>query len=351
MRKKTILLVSAILYSSFSLWAQVGGTSAYASLNLTLTPRSAALGSKVVTLDEADHGIALFNPAQLSAELDNQLTLSYVSFFADIQYAFVNYSWHYDGIGTFGVGLQQVDYGSFIDADQTGLITGSFKGSDMAFYLSYARSINNLFSVGVNLKSLYSHLEQYTSFGMVLDVGASYKSRDSLFSAAIVARNIGSMIKPYTPHTWEPMPFEILVGASQKLKHAPFRFVATFQQLQTTELFYKRKSTTSSLFGDDEANKSSLVSDIGNEILSHLIIGVEFVPIKNFYIRGGYNFQRRNEMKVLERVSTVGISWGVGVKIKRFYINYSRATYHLAGGSNHFSIGTNINDFFIKKNL
>ncbi len=351
MIKRVFIILTVILASLINLYAQVGGVNTYGFLNLTITPRSAALGSKVVALDEPDQGVALFNPANLSSQLHNQLSLSYVSYYADIKYAFVTYSRHLDGIGTFGIGLQHVGYGDFIEADVAGQITGSFTGYDMAFHLSYSRSIDSLFTVGVNIKPIYSHLEQYTSYGIAADFGVAYHSRDGLSAAGIVARNVGTMLKPYTPDTWESLPFELLVGASQKLKHAPFRLVGTFQQIQTTSLFYQREDKSNSLFDDGQSSKPTLINRVGNEIVSHLILGVEFVPIKNFYIRGGYNFQRRNEMKIEERASTVGFSWGLGVKINKFFINYSRATYHLAGGSNHFSISTDLDDFFRKKNL
>lgn len=82
-----------------------------------------------------------------------------------------------------------------------------------------------------------------------------------------------------------------------------------------------------------------------------MILGVEFVPVRNFYLRGGYNYQRRNELKIEERTSMVGFSWGIGVKINKYHISYGRATYHLAGASNHFSVSTNLDDFFHKSNL
>ena len=156
---------------------------------------------------------------------------------------------------------------------------------------------------------------------------------------------------PYTPETWESLPFELLIGASQKLRHAPFRFVGTYQQLQTTNLYYSRPRQTITFFGEDEQESISAFERVGKELVSHLIIGVEFIPVKNFYLRGGYNFQRRNELKIEERASTVGFSWGIGIKINKFHINYSRATYHLVGASSHFSVSTDLDDFFVKKNL
>ena len=346
----------AILSLVFICWfssviAQVGGQGVYTFLNLPITSRSAALGSKVVALEEADPGVVLTNPAHLTHALNNQLALSYVGYFADIRYGFVSYYRHVDRVGSFGFAIQHVNYGDFTEADASGQITGSFSGSDMVVNLIYSRTFDSLITVGVNVKPIYSHLEIYRSFGICADIGISYLSREHLFSAGLVARNIGSMIKPYTSETWEPLPFELVAGFSQKLKHAPFRFVATFQQLQTGQLYYSRASSTTSFYDVDEQEKQPFIIRYGQEVVSHLILGVEFVPVKNFYLRGGYNFQRRNELKVEQRVSTVGFSWGIGIKLQKFHISYSRATYHLTGASNHFSISTDLDDFFHKTNL
>ncbi len=329
---------------------QVGGQGVYGFLNLPITPRSAALGSKVVALDEADPGIVNTNPAHLSDALHNNLSLSYVSYFADIKYGFVSYFKNIEGVGNVGLSLQHVSYGDFIEADATGAITGKFTGYDMLINLIYSYTFDSLFTVGVNVKPIYSHLERYNSFGICADIGISYTNSEQLFSVGVVARNIGTMLKPYTPNTRENLPFELVAGFSQKLRHAPFRFVGTLQQIQTSKLYYSRPSNTSTIFDGEQQSSPSLMERFGSELISHLILGVEFVPITNFYLRGGYNFQRRNELKVEQRLSTVGFSWGVGIKLNKFHINYSRATYHLAGASNHFSISTNLDEFFVRQN-
>ena len=51
------------------------------------------------------------------------------------------------------------------------------------------------------------------------------------------------------------------------------------------------------------------------------------------------------DMVYEEKTSVVGFSWGFGVKINRFKIAYGSTGYHLNGGSNLFSITTNIKDF------
>jgi hypothetical protein len=342
-----LFILTAIPMVAFG---QVGGTGVYGFLNLPITPRSAALGSKVVALDESDPGVAFTNPAHLTSALHNNLSLSYVSYFADIKYGFVSYFRNFKNIGNVGLSIQHVGYGDFIAADAAGQITGKFTGSDMLINLTYSRTFDSLITVGVNIKPIYSHLESYRSFGIGADIGVSYTNREQLFAAGMVARNIGTMLKPYTHATWERLPFELVAGFSQKLRHAPFRFVGTFQHMQTTHLHYQRASNTTTIFADEEESQPSILDRIGNEFISHLILGVEFVPIKSFYLRGGYNFQRRNELKVEQRVSTVGFSWGIGIKLSKFHVNYSRATYHLAGASNHFSVSTNINEFFSRSN-
>jgi hypothetical protein len=101
---------------------------------------------------------------------------------------------------------------------------------------------------------------------------------------------------------------------------------------------------------NSDPNKSKRSLDkISDQIMRHLVFGVEFTPFRNFYFRLGYNYQRRQELKIMPRPGTAGISWGLGLTIKRIHFSYSRATYHLAGGSDHFGIATNLSSFKRKK--
>ena len=50
-------------------------------------------------------------------------------------------------------------------------------------------------------------------------------------------------------------------------------------------------------------------------------------------------------MAIEEKGGMVGFSYGFGMKIKKFRISYGRATYHLAGASNHFSVTMNLSEF------
>jgi hypothetical protein len=41
----------------------------------------------------------------------------------------------------------------------------------------------------------------------------------------------------------------------------------------------------------------------------------------------------------------VGFSWGVGLRIYKFKINYARSTYHQVGSPNYLSLTFDINSF------
>ena len=88
----------------------------------------------------------------------------------------------------------------------------------------------------------------------------------------------------------------------------------------------------------------------GDKMLRHVIIGTELLVSKSFHVRMSYNFQRRKELGIESKMGTVGLSWGFGFRISRFHLSYGRATYHLAGGSNHFSVTTNLDELFGKRN-
>lgn len=346
MALKRLLFGLPLILITLQSFPQVGGEGAYDYLNLTTNPRVAALGGKVASLDDPELGLTLYNPSLLNSSMHNQLALSYVGYYAGIKYGTAIYSRYFEGIGTFGFGITEVSYGTFTEASETGVITGSFTASDMAVNLLYSRTFDSVFTVGVNIKPLYSHLASYKSFGIAADIGVNYNNKRGLFSASIVLRNIGTMIKPYTPDTWERPPFEIVAGFSKKLAHAPFRFIATFHQLQNYSLYYDRPTKDNASLEGDNTNSDSKLKKFSDEALSHMILGVEFVPFKSFCFRVGYNYQRRNELKVDENVSSVGFSWGFGVKISKFQISYGQSRYHLAGPSKYFAISTDLDDLF-----
>ncbi len=343
------LLFVFFITISFQLSAQIGGMHTYDFLNLINSARVSSLGGDVIAINDNDINLTYHNPALLTPEMNQDLVLNYVNYFTDINYGYAAYATNIKDYGIFSGGIEYINYGKFIAADETGIVTGEFKAAEYAINLIYSRAIDSSFRVGINVKPVISTLEKYTSLGIAADLGVVYNKPGSLFTAALVMKNMGAQLKTYTSER-ESLPFNIQLGISQSLKHAPLRFSVTFDHLNNWSLAYDKPVEESELdqLGITEESQST-IDKIADEFMRHVIIGAEFMPINNLYIRAGYNYRRRQEMLIESKTSTIGFSFGFGVKISKFYLSYGRATYHLAGASDHFSISTNLDSF--RKNL
>ena len=199
--------------------AQVGGEATYQFLNLVSSPRQAALGGKVFTNIDYDVTQALFNPATINPEMDNQFALNYTNYLGGISYGTAAYAYTVDRrTQTFHAGITYVNYGSFDGYDESGNSTGTFSGNEAALSMGYSLQIGySDFYFGGNLKLITSKLEQYTSLGAAVDLGLVYVNDYLDFNAALVVRNLGSQITTYAGLN-EPLPFEVAFGMSQRLE-------------------------------------------------------------------------------------------------------------------------------------
>ena len=233
MRMKILVSLFVVLSCSNALHAQLGGESTYQFLNLISSPRQAALGGKVLTNVDYDVTQALYNPATINVDMDNQLAVNYSSYLGDIRYGTAAYAYTWDRrTQTFHLGMTYVNYGSFDGYDENGISTGTFSGSEAAFSAGYATQIGySDFYVGANLKLISSKLEQYNSLGIAADIGFIYINEYLDFNAAFVIRNFGTQLTTYAG-TKESLPFEVDLGFSQKLENVPLRWHVTFENLQ-----------------------------------------------------------------------------------------------------------------------
>ena len=329
--RKRVLIYILLNFSMLPVFSQTGGDNVYEFLNLTHSGLVSSLGGTNVSLQGSNLNLAYQNPGLLNIDMSKSLALNYVNYFAGINYGQALYSQNFHGAGNFAGGLTYLNYGSFDEADPSGVITGSFSASEYAFLFIYSRVIDSVFSVGVNIKPVLSHLERYTSFGFAVDLGASWHNSNNLFSAGLVIRNIGYQVTSYAGEQRQNLPFEIQGGISQSLAHAPFRFSLTLRHLEKFNLTHQYLPAST----EESTSKSK---EFFENIMRHAILGAELIPHKNFYFSGGYNYQRRSELKIDKRTSTVGFSWGFGINTSWLNVEFGRATYHLAGSSSHVSL-------------
>ena len=342
---KLILLLVFIPVVSFS---QIGGSGVYDFLNLTNSARIASIGGKNISIYDDDLNFAHQNPALLNPDMHNRIVLNYINYFAGVNFGYAGYAVDKGKLGTFSAGIHYVNYGKFIAADETGIITGEFKASDYAFNLIWSKEVYPNIRAGINLKPIYSHLEQYNSFGIAVDIGITYFNKEKEFATSVLLKNIGTQIKPYYSGHYEPLPMDIQIGISKKLTHAPFRVSLTAHHLNKWNLLYEAPAKVTQISFVNEEEESVIgenLYDILDNTFRHLIPGVDLILLKSFYASLGYNHQRRQEMKLYDNAGFVGFSWGFGIKLKKFGVSYARASYHQVGGSNHFSVYFDLETF------
>ncbi len=345
MRKLFLILFSV---TSITTFAQIGGNGVYQVLNVTPSARIAALGGNLITAYDRDINIGFQNPAMLNKEMDKQLALNYLNYFADINQGYFAYAKHYDSVGTFAAGVQYLNYGQFTQTDAAANITGTFTASDVVFQLGYGRT-KGKWAYGSNFKVVYSQLETYNSLGVALDLAGAYVNTKKLFTATFVARNIGTQIVSYVPGNTEKLPFEIQLGVSKKLEHAPFRFSLIAHNLQRPDISYVNPNARNVQI--DFATQEAVVEDVstGDKIMRHIIVGTEMVFSKNFNIRFAYNHQRRREMALPDSKGFTGFSWGFSLKLFKMNVSYGNAGFFPKRGSHHFSLLIDTKTFFKKK--
>ena len=347
------LFISTLIlaFNSNLLYAQSGNSGTYEFLNLTNSARVASIGGNFLPVRDNDVTVALANPSVITADMNNSLAFSFVNFMA-ANYGYVMFAHSFNKAGNFAGALQFISYGSFTQADASGTITGTFSASEYALNIGWGRPLSPHFNIGANAKLIYSALETYRSFGIAVDVAGTYTATDDVFNASLIFRNIGYQVVPYTAGNHEPLPFQIQVGLSEKLKHIPLRFYQIFSDLQKWDLSYTDPNNPSNQADPitGQTQSKSGISKFADNLMRHIVLGGEITIAKVFAVRLGYNYRDRQEMKLYSKAGLAGFSLGFGLRIKMFNISYTRASMQAGGHNpNYFTVAVNLSEFTKKK--
>ncbi|WP_299523738.1 type IX secretion system protein PorQ [uncultured Lutibacter sp.] len=335
--KKIVQLLFLISLNSFS---QVGGESIYNFLNLTGSAKQAALGGKTLTLLD-DVNQPLWNPSTINEDFDNQLSVNYLNYLADVNLTSASFAHMINrNFGTIHAGITYLNYGKFIGADEEGIESGTFKAYDFSFSVGYAYNIiHSDFFIGANVKLINSVIENYSSLGIGADLSLLYYNEYNPYIFTLVVRNIGYQVTVFD-ETREELPLEIDLGASYKLENVPIIFHFTFDNLQKWDI---SESNPSNSITDINGNETTEEISFLNNIMRHLSIGAELFPKGAFNIRLGYNFRRAKELQLIDKRTFAGFTAGFGLKMNKLKFNYAFSKYHPASNASTFSLQINLN--------
>jgi len=346
-----IVLILIISISKLS-FGQLGGRYAYPFLDQPVSARVAALGGNTAVMQDNDINLGFVNPSLINPKMNNMISLAYVDFFSDINYGFAQYGHTFETIGSFVVTVQYNNYGKFNYADEEGNVSGTFSASDSRLNIGWGRSLGERFTIGAALNLIYSSFESYGSFGFSFDVAGSYFSKSG-WEMSLIGRNIGAQLTPYsTGGERNPLPFNLQYVISKRLEHVPFRFSLIYDHIEKWNLAYEDPNNPSN--GIDPVTGEPLYNTgfakFGDNFLRHIIIGGEIYIGKNIILRGGYNYRRRQELKLNGKAGMAGFSWGLGIRIYKFKFNYARTTFNKNGSPNYITMTFDLESLLKKGN-
>lgn len=345
-----------IFWGAFhSLQAQFGGENIFSFLYLSPSASLTALGENSVAHEALDPSYAWFNPAALNEKYSHQsISFQHQFLFQGIQNGYAGYAHHFKKISsTFHAGIKYADYGEFDETDELGNAFGVFSANELSAVIGVSHLVNERIRVGLNTKFIGSYLGSYSSTGIAFDLGGQYFDEEKKLVIGVAIQNTGFQLSSYTPDYRGKMPVNLAVGVTKQLEHVPFRIGILAHSLHNPDMRYVSPySFTQSLFGEPE-NTGSPAGKFIDNVFRHLIISGEFLfgQNENFNIRLAYNHLRKKEMQVLDYRSLSGFSGGIGVRMNRLKFDYSYSVYHLAGGTHHLGITTNIKNFRKKNPL
>lgn len=287
------------------------------------------------------------NPALINDSMAQRVNISFCNYIGNVRHSYVGYVHSLGKRGTLYGSVASMGSSDMQATDVYGNPTGStFSARDLSLIVGYGHTWKWL-HYGATLKVIQSNLATgyaANATGIAADMGLAYRSKDSLFGAGLVFKNIGAQVDAYTAAQGTgPLPFEIQAGITNKLRYMPLRFSLQLVQLNRWNLIYTDPNAPIEydLAGNPIEPKSTLVDNI----FRHTVFGGEFLFGRGFRIRGGYNHLRRMELRPEQRAMLTGFSLGFGIRTRRFAFDYGYGSYGTSGPAyaHHFGLTLDLN--------
>lgn len=332
MRSPKILLAAVIAMVSSTASAADGST-AYNFLNIPMSSRIYGLGGVNITLVNDDVNTIDQNPALLGGEMSGQVSLNYMRYVGESNFAGVRYAHIAGEHGAWSAAINYLDYGEINEMDETGNQLGSFKPKDACFSVAYSHDIADRLRGGISLKGVYSTYAEYSAFAVATDLGINYYDEESDMSLSVVVANLGGQVKKFND-THDKLPVDIRLGWSQTFGTLPLRFSVTAWNLTKWHLPHLD-------YGDGTSSSEPKMKDtFSSNLFRHLVFGVDIVSSPNWYLGVGYNYKTRTDMSSYHRNALSGLSLSGGLDVSKFGVGIALAQPH--SGATTFMLNLNL---------
>jgi len=292
------------------------GKSAFDFLKLPYSARASAMGGTNISVTENDPSLVFQNPGLLGPEMNMGLNISYLMYIADVNAASAILTKAAGERGAWGLGINYLDYGNIKETTVENIILGDISLKDIGVNIFYAHDITERIRGGVTGKFIYSSWGEYSSIGLGVDLGLSYYNPDNDLSLGLTAKNLGGQLTAYIEER-SPMPWNIQLGMTKRLSHAPIRFSITANHLNNWETY--------NLIGKKDPFMKSFIK--------RFIFAVDLIPSDNLWLAVGYNVKTSEDMSLEGGNKMGGFSGGAGIRISSFEVSAAVARYHPAATS------------------
>ena len=301
------------------------GDEGYAILRFPTSARVSALGGYSISLVEPDPSLVFHNPALFGGETDGKLNVNYMNYIADVNVGSAVFTKAFRERSAWGIGATFINYGSMKETSVHNEQLGTFSMQDVGIHVFYSYDLSERWRGGLSMKTLYSSIADYYSFGLAVDAGLSYFHAESDLSIGIALKNVGAQLKPYEDIR-QNIPWDFQLGVTKKMAHAPIRFSATAMYLN----HWKFSPVDNTSTGSGE--------NFFQTAFKHLVFGVEFLPSDNFWLGVGLNPKTKSDMSLSSNNGLGGFSVGGGINVSRFNVGAAVARYHPSATSFMVSI-------------
>ena len=275
---------SGLFIGGNTIFAQTtAGNAVYQFLKLPSTAKATSLGGLNISSIGNDLGLAMTQPALLSTNLDGELQVSVKPYFAGIQQYDLNGANKLKSDWVVGWGVHYMDYGSIAQTDILGNEFGSINPNEYSIQMGIAKTYQEYFHFGTQIKFIQSNFGQYRSNGVAMDVGVRYLTPNGLSQWSILLQNVGTQLKYF--QVKEELPLNLILGWSKKLANAPIQFSVTAERLSV----WNDNNFDLDFYNVEGYKKPGSLQNVFN----HLVLGSQLYIGQNFEIDLGYHFARR----------------------------------------------------------
>ena len=269
------------------------GTTSFSFIKIIPGARQAATGGAFSAV-AGDVNALYWNPAALARLTSDQVTVTYSNYFQDVQFGFLGYARPLGARQVVGIGVQYLSFGTFQETssvDPTGARSDTFGAGDLAVTLSYSRTAGEYAAFGVNVKTLYERIQDFSASALALDAGIHIRIPAYRLNGAVVLQHAGFVSSSFISGRKDPLPISFRTGISYTPRHLPL--------LISVDV--------------DKTRARSVVGRLGGEF-----------NIRNLvFIRGGFASSGSDLRLESSDTRLMGVSGGLGFQARAYRLDYA----------------------------